>query len=296
MAWRQLSIVVHDESVQLLADLFSSLGALSVTFQDAADRPLYEPEPGQTRLWSETKVVALFDTDADLSRVQAFVTEQLSDTVFLGEWLIEHLEDREWTRCWMDHFQPMSFGDDLWVCPSGQPLPDTEAACLILDPGLAFGTGTHPTTALCLKWLADHRADENCVIDYGCGSGILAIAAVLLGASQVFAVDIDSQALTATCDNALKNSVADKIECCGPSELADVRADLLCANILAKPLIDLAPELAPRVRREGTLLLSGILEDQIDTVRLAYAPFIAFEPPLLRDGWGLLHGVRKQID
>jgi ribosomal protein L11 methyltransferase len=295
MVWRQLSIVVHDESAQLLAGLFSSLGALSVTFQDAADRPLYEPEPGQTRLWSETKVVALFDADADLSQVQAFITEQLADTALLGEWLIEHLEDREWTRCWMDHFRPMSFGDTLWVCPSGQPLPDTEASCLILDPGLAFGTGTHPTTALCLEWLADHRVDGDCVIDYGCGSGILAIAALLLGARKAFAVDIDPQALTATRDNALKNGVADRIECCTPPELPDVSADLLCANILAKPLIDLAPELALGVRRGGAILLSGILENQIDTVRQAYPPFIEFAPPALREGWGLLHGVRTGI-
>ena len=294
MEWRQLSIVVGDDSAQLLADLLSSMGALSVTFEDAADRPLYEPEPGQTRLWSETKVVALFDADADLARAQAFVTEQLTDTILLGEWVVEHLEEQEWTRCWMDHFQPMSFGEALWVCPSGQPLPETEAACLILDPGLAFGTGTHPTTALCLEWLAGHRADRKCVIDYGCGSGILAIAALLLGASQVFAVDIDPQALTAARDNALKNSVADRIACCKPLELPDVRADLLCANILAKPLIDLAPELAQRVRIGGSLVLSGILEDQIAAVRQAYLPFVAFEPPLLREGWVLLHGVNAQ--
>jgi len=296
MAWRQLSIVVQDESAQLLADLLSSMGALSVTFLDAADRPLYEPEPGQTRLWSETKVVALFDADADLSRVQAFVTEQLADMVFPGEWLSEHLEDREWTRCWMEHFRPMSFGDTLWVCPSGQPLPDTEAACLILDPGLAFGTGTHPTTALCLEWLADHRADRKCVIDYGCGSGILAIAALLLGAGKAFAVDIDPQALIATRDNALKNGVADKMHCCDPSELSDAPVDLVCANILAKPLIDLAPKLTRRVGRGGKVLLSGILENQIDTVRQAYAPFIAFEPPVLREGWGLLSGIRTRSD
>lgn len=292
MAWQQLSVTVREASVSLVDDLLSALGAASVTFQDAADQPLYEPEPGEGPLWRKTKVTALFDSHVELAPIQAFVMEHLGDSV-LAPANHARIEDQDWVRCWLDYFRPMKFGERLWVCPSGHALPESDATCMVLDPGLAFGTGTHPTTALCLQWLADRVGQDRCVIDYGCGSGILAIAAILLGAGQAFAVDIDSQALVAAGENAIKNNVGTAIRCCKPADLPNVQGDLVLANILAKPLIKLVAEIAPRVRAGGDLVLSGILSEQAENVQEAYRPYFAFQAPYVRDGWVMLHGVRN---
>ncbi|MDT8388850.1 MAG: 50S ribosomal protein L11 methyltransferase [Thiogranum sp.] len=293
MPWQQLSIEAGDLDAEALSDFFSDRGAVSVTFIDAADQPLYEPDPGTTPLWSSTRVTALFESVADVASVKqqlaasfgAATLERLTDTT---------VDDQDWERVWLDQFRPMRFGNHLWVCPDGMRPPDDDQAVIIdLDPGLAFGTGTHPTTALCLAWLDAHPPRAATVIDYGCGSGILAIAALKLGAEAVWAVDIDPQALWASNENAERNQVAERLHTLLPDALPAQLCDLLLANILANPLLELAPQLAARVRPGGAVVLSGILEDQADRVRTAYARWFDMAPVQLSDGWACLQGIRS---
>lgn len=271
--------------------MFDECGALSVTLQDAADQPLFEPPPGATPLWSQVRVTALFEAGADVSRIEAALTNRFgADCVERLQ--IESLDDRDWVRAWMDGYAPMRFGEKLWIVPTGFEAPDPEGVNLLLDPGLAFGTGTHPTTALCLEWLDAHPPVDQVVIDYGCGSGILGIAALKLGAREVWAVDNDPQALTATQDNAERNGVAGRVKTCLPQHFPGVQADLLLANILANPLIELAPRFAGFVRPGAGLVLSGILAEQAESVRVAYTAAFTMHPPVQREDWVRLVGVR----
>ncbi|HYE34157.1 50S ribosomal protein L11 methyltransferase [Methylocaldum sp.] len=288
--WRQLAITVDKSSAEPVSDLLASLGAVSVSFEDAGDQPLFEPKPGETPVWQQTKVIGLFDTDADTNQIRNSVEKEFGKRVL--QYQLEDLEDRVWERAWLDHFQPMRFGRRLWICPTGFEPPEPEAVNVVLDPGLAFGTGTHPTTALCLEWLDGQELEGKTVIDYGCGSGILAVAALKLGAAKAYGVDIDPQALTASEENARKNSVEAGLVLGYPRELAAVRADVLLANILATPLIELAADIGEKVRPGGRLALSGILATQVETVRSAYASRFDFSPPVLREEWALLTGVK----
>lgn len=269
MAWHQLSVVTDESTAPALSDFFSELGAVSVTYSDAEDEPVYEPAIDQTKIWSNTQVTALFELDADPDVVQTLVFNQ-----FIGHplhaWNAEVLQDQAWERAWMDHFHAMKFAERLWICPTGQEHSEPGTVCMTLDPGLAFGTGTHPTTALCLEWLASHDLQDKIVIDYGCGSGILAVAALLLGAKHVHAIDIDPQALTASRYNAEKNQVQDRISYYLPEQFSPITADVVVANILAKPLIELSAPIAALVRPGGRLILSGILNEQADAVAEAY--------------------------
>jgi ribosomal protein L11 methyltransferase len=261
MAWHQLSVVTDEQTAPELSDFFSELGAVSVTYSDAEDEPVYEPAIDQTQIWSNTRVTALFELDADPDVVQTLVANQFIGQP-LRQWQVEVIQDQAWERAWMEHFQPMQFAGKLWVCPSGQEVHESGQVCMTLDPGLAFGTGTHPTTALCLEWLAGHDLTGKVMIDYGCGSGILAVAALLLGAEHAHGVDIDPQALTATQYNAEKNQVLGRISYCLPEQFRVADADVVVANILAKPLIELSATIASLVRPGGQLILSGILNEQ----------------------------------
>jgi len=291
--WQQLSIEAGDLDPETLAGFFEARGALSVTFGDAADQPLFEPDPGTTPLWSATRVTAMFPADADVRTVRDSLLAEFGEQV-VQRLVQETLEDQDWERVWLDQFQPMRFGERLWVCPAGQYPPDADDAVIIdLDPGLAFGTGTHATTALCLEWLDRHPPLDRSVLDYGCGSGILAIAALKLGAQSVWAVDIDEQALWATQENAVRNRVDTRLATGLPDELPDQVFDVVLANILANPLIELAPGLGKLVRTGGDLVLSGILAAQADDVRAAYAADFDFSAIVERDGWVRLHGVRR---
>jgi len=292
--WQQISVVTDELSSHFIEEIFSMLGAASVTFIDAADQALYEPPPGCNPLWRQTRIIGLFDAAADLLAIRQVVSAQLVD-VKLGNWQTETLPDLIWERVWLENFHPTRFGTSLWVCPTGHEPPDDATACLVLDPGLAFGTGTHPTTALCLEWLAGFDLRGLQMIDYGCGSGILAIAAVLLGADQVFAVDIDEQAFIATCDNARKNKVEKQIQCCTPAELPSLQADLIVANILAQPLCELAPIIKALVRPGGQLVLSGILQHQVDGVLAAYANEFSFKTAKIQATWARLNGARREF-
>jgi len=294
MPWLQVAVTADQHLAPQIADFLSDLGAVSVTYLDAADRPVYEPPPGTTVIWEDTRISALFDTATLPELLHVALQENFGAAC--RDWSEEILPDQDWTRAWLEHYQPMWFGGRLWVGPHDCRPDAPAAAALYLDPGLAFGSGTHPTTALCLEWLATHELAGRCVIDYGCGSGILAIAALLLGASEAYAVDLDPQALAATTANAEQNGVAARLHVVFPEALPRaVQGDGLVANILAQPLIELAPRLVNQIKPGGFFLLSGLLHDQADAVTAAYREHgIVFETPRQREDWCLLVGTRPR--
>jgi ribosomal protein L11 methyltransferase len=288
MAWHQFSVITDEASAQQLSDFLIEIGAISITFSDAENEPLYEPELDQTPIWNHTKITALFELEADLDIVQTLMEHQ-----FIGQPLqcCKHtvVANQAWERAWMEHFKPMKFANRLWICPSGEERTEDNAICMTLDPGLAFGTGTHPTTALCLEWLAQHDMTGKVMIDYGCGSGILAIAAVLLGATHAHAIDIDPQALTACKDNADKNRVQDRISFNLADDFKPIPADVVVANILAKPLIELSTSIADLVKPGGWLILSGILIEQAGDVARIYSQLgLSVSAELHSEEWCLL--------
>lgn len=291
MSWIQSHLVVDKSRAPLIELLFESLGALSITLGDAGDEPMLEPGPGETPLWRATRVSGLFPGDTDIDGLRAGINRALDrDT---GRHLqLEVLEDQDWERAWLERFTPMRFGRRLWICPSGRQVTQPDAVVVDLDPGLAFGTGTHPTTALCLEWLdgADLQGRE--LIDFGCGSGILAIAALKLGAARAIGVDHDPQALLASRDNATRNGVAERLALYTDQDFPPRPAPLVVANILANVLIDLRERILALVAPGGELVLSGILREQANEVTDAYAGELQFETPRELDGWMLLHAHR----
>ena len=286
----KISLVSSLKNLNDLEEILLECGALSVTLQNAAESPVLEPNRCPNTLWPETKVSALFDAKVDIEQIRA----KLSMTVQTNTPIeISVLQDQDWVRMWMEKYQPMRFGQRLWICPSWKRFSRPDAIVVILDPGLAFGTGSHPTTALCLEWLASHCLDDFQVIDYGCGSGILAIAAIKLGAQFAWAVDIDPQAQKVTRDNARKNNIhTNRISTKTPESLPLVKADLVVANILSGPLMELSRILADIAKPGGRIILSGILIDQARAVANKYADFFAMGSPKTKEGWVLLEGER----
>lgn len=276
---------------------------MSVTLRDRHDEPVLEPAPGEIRLWSSIVVIALFAIDDEPDRILHAFSASYGKA--LPECRFEQLPDSNWERSWMARFKAMQFGQHLWVCPSHVEPPEPAAVNLRLDPGLAFGTGTHATTALCLEWLAvaaegrsdgantpDNMLSGKTLVDYGCGSGILAVAAGLLGAQPVIALDIDPQAIQATMENARRNGVSDLIETTETVSYAAGTIDIMVANILYAPLLDLAEEFAQALKPGATLVLSGLLEEQVDAVMLHYTQWFSFQQTRLLDGWAMLAAQR----
>lgn len=292
MPWLQLRLNTSQQYADIVGDEMMSLGALSVTMMDAKDDPILEPAPGETPLWEEIAMMLLFD--ASISTKDFLSAWKNNDhSAHTSAEAFELLEDKDWEREWMDLFQPMQFGKRLWVCPSWKAIPDESAVNVMLDPGLAFGTGTHPTTALCLSWLDSEDLEEKTLIDYGCGSGILAIAALKLGASKVYAVDIDPQAIIATKENAKRNDVLDDRLVIGyPKDIEGVIVDKVVANILSGPLVELAEEIADHCKIGGKIALSGILETQAVTTREAYTARFEMAEPVYQQDWSRLNGLR----
>lgn len=286
MDWLNIEFVAPAQQHTQLCELLEEAGALAVTSLDAADRPVLEPAPGETPLWPQVRVVALFAGDYDPQPLQALL--RAGGLVAVS---CEPLSDADWVRRGQD-VTVRHFGGRLWVCPSGAPAPAPDACVLRLDAGLAFGTGSHPTTGGCLRWLAGHPPQGLEVIDYGCGSGILAVAAAMLGARRVQATDLDPQALRATADNAARNGVADRVTVCEAAALV-APVDLILANILAPVLIDLAPRLQALLRPGGVLLLSGVLESQLENVVSAYTPAMRFSPARIDHGWVCVQAVKQ---
>lgn len=291
MAWLQLIIPTNDTDADQLSDALMEQGAVSVTLQDMQDQPMLEPAIGTTPMWSQTRAVGLFDANVDLAKIIILIERQLRKKI--PDWKGEQLEDKDWVRAWMDNFKPMQFGKKLWVVPSNFEPPQPDAANILLDPGLAFGTGTHPTTSMCLEWLDANPPTGKDIIDFGCGSGILAIGAILLGAKHAEAIDLDPQALMATIDNAEKNNVSHNIKTYLPDQFENKTTPLLLANILASPLIELAPYFAELTETNGQIILSGILAEQAEDVLAAYKTNFDIQIWKQQDDWVCLAGVRK---
>lgn len=279
MAWLQLIFNTEADHVEALTEALTTAGAVAVTLQDGAEQPLYEPPLNTTPLWQKTQVIGLFAEETDISSLHTELQSLLSPLqMYQTRWL----EEQDWNQPF--DFPPLSFGDRLWICPSWQSPPHPDAINVFLDPGLAFGSGTHPTTALCLAWLAQQDdLTGKTVIDYGCGSGILAIAAAKLGASQIWAVDHDPQALQATQENAKKNQV--EIQVVLPEHLPKVTADIILANILAKPLIELVTVFNTHLNTQGWIILSGILQQQLSEIATAYRSSFLIKEVIECEGW-----------
>jgi len=292
MSWVQLIMDLDKLDSARVEEALLREGALAICLQDAGNNSVLEPGPGMTPLWPNTRVTALFPAGISQENLLSKVRGNLSVDE-LPNFRFEILEDRAWEREWLKRFKPTSFGRRLWICPSGYEMPASEAVVVHLDPGLAFGTGTHPTTALCLEWLDAEPLSGRSVLDYGCGSGILAIAAARLGAARVVAVDTDPQALKATRANAAKNLVQDKIEIVPVGQAPQGDFDCVLANILAQPLLRLAPTLARLTRPRGSIVLSGILDDQVDQLLGAYGERFSMQPPIMREDWARLCGRRN---
>lgn len=293
MAWLQLTVQCPEVEVERVENALEAIGCVSITCMDAADQPILEPGPGETPLWQVVKLLALFKVDASRDLITNTLASVL-DATLVKQAQIEVLEDQPWERAWMDDFKPMRFGERLWVCPHHAETPDEQAVVLRLDPGMAFGTGTHPTTALCLSWLDGADVGGKTVVDYGCGSGILGIAAALLGAQEVLATDIDPQALMATLDNAKSNAVADQIHTFEVDAMPQGQVPLVLANILQGPLIELAPTLTDLLAPEGHLVLSGLLAHQAEEVRMAYSRWLDLSLVAEQEEWVLLVGQKRR--
>ena len=290
MAWIQIRLNSTNECAEAISDFLEELGSVSVTFMDSQDTPIFEPLPGETRLWGNTDVIALFDAETDMNPILTALQEsQLLEQGFAYK--IEQIEDKDWEREWMDNFHPMKFGKRLWICPTWREIPEPDAVNVMLDPGLAFGTGTHPTTALCLEWLDSLDLEGKTVIDLGCGSGILAIAALKLGAKSAVGIDIDPQAILASRNNAEANGVADRLQLfLSDDKPADLKADVVVANILAGPLKELYPVISQLPKAQGDLGLSGILATQAQSVCDAYAQTFELDPVVEREEWCRITG------
>ena len=295
MNWLQIAINTTKDNAERAEDCLFSTGAQTVTLTDAADQPILEPGVNEVPIWNAVIVTGLFNFDNNQQALLDSINLCLADTSYNCS--CEILEDQNWTRAWMDHYHEMQFGERLWVCPLHVEPPQAEAINLRLDPGLAFGTGTHPTTSLCLRWLDQNIKNQDTLLDYGCGSGILAIAACMLGTKQADGVDIDPQALLATHSNAEINDVAKRVNTYLPEDYlkqhASTQYDIVMANILSGPLAELAPTLAQHTKASGDIVLSGILREQADTVLKTYSEYFQMDKPVFDEDWVMLHGVKK---
>ncbi|AXQ22826.1 50S ribosomal protein L11 methyltransferase [Acinetobacter wuhouensis] len=300
MKWLQIHITVEQAQVDFTETLLSSLGAVSVTLDDAENQDLLEPLPGETPLWNKVIVTGIYaqedDETIDVAALETFIRTQLPTEPMRSEFL----EDQEWERTWMDAYEPIQIAEKYWIVPEWMEAPEADAVNIKLDPGLAFGTGNHASTFLCLQWLGKTDVKDKIVIDYGCGSGILGVAALLLGAKKVYATDIDPQAVLATQQNAELNGVLENLYVGLPeefnTEFKDKQADILVANILAGPLMSLAEEFSTLIKSEGEFALAGVIEEQVADVSSVYSEFFDIVEVEKRDEtWCRISGSRKEF-
>lgn len=292
MAWVQIRFPIEQQHTDTISDFLMDLGSVSVTFTALDDEAIFELFPGDAKIWKMSECVGLFDATTDMALIDAALKhhDALPSDLYCK---IEQVEDKDWEREWMDNFHPLQFGERLWICPSWRDIPDPDACNVILDPGLAFGTGTHATTALCLKWLESMDLTGKTVLDFGCGSGILAIAALKLGAKRAIGIDIDPKAITASLENAERNQVQDQIELYLPEDAPTFECDVILANILAGPLKELK-DVIVGYGHSGTLLaLSGILAEQSESVATCYQDLIHLNPVVQQDEWVRIDGTIK---
>lgn len=300
MKWLQIHITVDQAQVDFTETLLNSLGAVSVTLDDAENQDLLEPLPGETPLWNKVIVTGIYaqeeGEEIDVNALMTFITTQMPEAPLRHEFI----EDQEWERTWMDAYEPIQIGEKYWIVPEWMEAPEADAVNIKLDPGLAFGTGNHASTFLCLQWLGQTDVKDKIVIDYGCGSGILGVAALLLGAKKVYATDIDPQAVLATQQNAELNGVLGNLFVGLPDEFNEEfkaqKADVFVANILAGPLMALAPEFATLVKSEGEFALAGILEEQVADVSSVYSEFFdILQVEKREEHWCRISGKRQNI-
>ena len=280
MYWHKVTISAAESDADQIEEHLWESGALSVTLTDPLDAPIYEPGPGETPLWAAVDICGLYEQDQDITAIVArFESEGLNVSQ------VETMAERVWEREWLTQFEPMPFGPRLWIVPTEYEVPSAAEVALRLDPGLAFGTGTHATTALILEWLDRQTWQQQSVLDYGAGSGVLGIAALLLGASSCRAVDTDPQSITATNENAVLNKVDQHIVATLPEAFEPAQYDVVLANILAAPLVTLAQNLMDCLAKDGMLVLSGIMSSQQFMVEQAYEGRVRFVDQFERDGW-----------
>ncbi|MDO6645965.1 50S ribosomal protein L11 methyltransferase [Acinetobacter guillouiae] len=300
MKWLQIHITVEQAQVDFTETLLSSLGAVSVTLDDAENQDLLEPLPGETPLWNKVIVTGIYaqeeGEDIDVTALETFIRTQLPTEPMRSEFL----EDQVWERSWMDYYEPIQIGEKYWIVPEWLEPPEADAVNIKLDPGLAFGTGNHASTFLCLQWLGKTDVKDKVVIDYGCGSGILGVAALLLGAKKVYATDIDPQAVLATKQNAELNGVLENLYVGLPeefnAEFKNQQADILVANILAGPLMSLAKEFSTLIKSEGEFALAGVIEEQVTDVSSIYSEFFDIvEVEKREETWCRISGSRKAV-
>ena len=297
MNWQQLKIQIIPEHVDFIEPQLLTAGAVSITYLDAEDQPVFQEELDSTPLWDSLVLCALFEEDTELDELLNWLGDNAS-IVNRASLEIEKIEDQAWERSWMDNFSAMQFGEKLWICPSWQEPPDPSATNIMLDPGLAFGSGSHATTALCLQWLATQDLQGKDIVDYGCGSGILAIAAALLGAQSVQGVDNDPQAVLATNDNSERNGLLPgRVGTFLPEEYDSMSTpesvDILLANILAAPLLSLASKFASLVKPKGSIVLSGLLAEQVDAITEVYSEWFEMNAAVQREDWIRLSGIKR---
>ena len=293
MNWIQWRLTIKGQVSEPLEALLLDSGAVSITYQDAANRPVLEPDPGEIRLWDDLILIALYQADVNSREIEGVLSNlPVWQDVRSSHW--EVLEDKDWVRAWMDNYHPMQFGESLWICPTNAEPPNPDAINIMLDPGLAFGSGTHPTTALCLEHLEKKIQGGEEIVDFGCGSGILAIAAVKLGATKAIGTDHDPQAVIASRDNAERNGVSEnQFPVFHSDDFHTQPCDGVVANILAETLKHLSTEISELIRPGGWIAMSGILESQIDRVKTVYQKTIDFDQPTILDDWVLLTGTKK---
>lgn len=293
MPWQQLKISVTEADAALVEETLDECGAVSVTMMDSEDQPVFQVDLGSTPIWQHTQVLGLFAHDTPMASIVAQLHARVPTCKSLPI-AIEEIADTEWERVCMQDFKPMRFGKRIWICPSWETPPDPAGVNIMLDPGLAFGTGTHPTTALCLEWLDQQDLHGKTVVDYGCGSGILAIAAALLGAKHVLAIDNDPQAIQASQSNRELNGVpAEQMSVHLPGVEGQPLADVVVANILAGPLEELTPVIAALLKPGGKLILSGVLSEQTQSLLDSYQTYFTMLDPALREEWVRVEGIRR---
>ncbi len=293
MTWEQLALVVPAAQVEPVEAWLEALGASAIECQSADAIVWLEEQAGESSPWQSVRVRALFASPVHHAHIRATLARIL-EAASLESLTFATVEDRDWAREWMQAWTPIAIGKRLWICPTWLTPPQPDAVNLRLDPGNAFGTGTHATTALCLEWLEAEDLTGRTLLDYGCGSGILGVAALLLGARFVWACDTDAAAVRVTTETAALNGVASRLWCGSPQSLPPEPADVVVANILSAPLIALAPELARRVVAGGHLVLSGILDAQSPDVLQAYIPTFNLAVTARRDSWVRLDGPKRQ--
>lgn len=293
--WLQLAVDVEAERREQVEDALLEIGALAVTLVDAAEQRIFDIAGQAMPMWDKVRLTGLFDGQTNVEDVQAALALALRD-IDSQSWTSESIPDEDWHRSWLDRYEPLCFGERLWVCPNWKPVPEECQVPLMLDPGRAFGTGSHPTTAMCLSWLDQFEISDKTVLDFGCGSGILAIAASLLGASgPVYAIDNDPVAMQSVLRNAQLNAMGDEQivgAVASTPQCLQQQFDVVLANILAGPLIELAGALQQSLKPGGDIVLSGLLAEQSQSVQMAYSEIGHFSELIHEDGWVLLHGIK----